>query len=349
MNKCISNKIKYLYWILTLGMVMYHARWIDYFNIKYLNILDRKALSCYFLFAEHIGTVCMTFFFFMSAFWFYRNLESFKDIAIRWKKRFYTLLIPFLLWTLILGSYKIINSEIVLHLDNLFYYLFETPVAGPLWYILGLLMLQFLAPILILCKKNRKLSTIFFVLPTIYCLLRNFHFIPHLLSFENWWWYDNLIYYLPAYLLGAYIGLHFPKLLLEKEYRSKYYTVIGLCLVAASLSLWYFYPQNEWLIFYSMIELLGIWFVLKSSWFTKAIPYYISCEFYMFALHNPILIPKTKSFFIRVLNNAELCGLEIIFIKILQIAFIFLVSCLFKFLICKLLPRKVNELLTGGR
>ena len=187
MDKLVSNKIKYLYWFLTLGMVMYHARWIDYFNIVYSNVIDRKLLSLYFLFAEHIGTVCMTFFFFMSAFWFYKGLDNIQDIFVKWKKRFRTLLIPFLLWTLILGIYKIANCEITLRIDNLFYYLFQSPVAGPLWYILGLLILQFLSPFLLLFKKNLKISTVLFTSLIAYVLLRNFNFIPHLFSFDNWW------------------------------------------------------------------------------------------------------------------------------------------------------------------
>lgn len=349
MNNLISNKIKYIYWFLTLGMVMYHARWLDYFNIEYLNVIDRKLLTFYFRFAEHIGTVCMTFFFFMSAFWFYKGINSNKDILIKCKKRLKTLLIPFLLWTIILGLYKIANSEISLAFNKIFYYLFESPVAGPLWYILGLLILQFLSPILILFKKNKKLTTALFSIGITYVFLRNFNIIPHIFSFKNWWWYNNLIHYLPAYLIGAYIGLYFPGLLIEKKYEKKSHTVMGIGLLIICFFLWHYFNDYRFILIYALVELLGIWLMLKPSVFKRTIPMFLSCEFYVFALHNPILIPKTKQWLISVLGNTKLSGIEVVFVKTFQILLILLLSCVIRFLIRKLLPKIVDQNLTGGR
>lgn len=349
MNNLISNKIKYFYWFLTLGMVMYHARWIDYFNVGYANIIDRKLLSFYLRFAEHIGTVCMTFFFFMSAFWFYKGLEGYKDILIKWKKRLRTLLIPFLLWTLIIGIYKVCNSEITLAFNNIFYYLFESPIAGPLWYILGLLILQFLSPLLIFFRKSKKITTILYLTIILYVMLRNYDIVPHLLSFENWWWYNNLIYYLPAYLIGAYIGLYFPNILIEKKYDNKYYTIIGMLLLIICFFLWYYCADYKLLVVYSLLEIIGTWFVLKPSLFKKTIPLFLSCEFYIFALHNPILIPKTKQLLIGIVENEKLSGGEVVAVKMLQLLAILLICCLVRLAICKLFPKIVDKSLTGGR
>lgn len=338
-----------MHWFLTVGMVMYHARWIDYFNIEYSNIIDRKILSFYFRFAEHIGTVCMTFFFFMSAFWFYKGTNSNKDILNKCKKRLKTLLIPFLLWTIILGLYKIGNSEISLASNNIFYYIFESPVAGPLWYILGLLILQLLSPIFILFKKNKKITTFLFVFGIGYVLLRNFNIIPHMLSFKNWWWYNNLIYYLPAYLIGAYIGLYFPTFLIEKKYEKKSHTIMGVVLLVVCFILWHYFNDYRFILIYALIELVGMWLVLKPSIFKKTIPTFLSCEFYVFALHNPILIPKTKQWLVNLLNNIKLSGVEVVFIKTFQLLIILLISCLIRLLIRKLLPKIVDQQLTGGR
>lgn len=330
-------------------MVMYHARWIDYYHIEYSNVIDRKILSFYLGFAEHIGIVCMTFFFFVSAFWFYKGLNGLKDVFVKWKKRLRSLLVPFLLWTVILGAYKVYNSEIVLAPDKIFYYLFEAPVAGPLWYILGLLILQCFAPILILFKKNKKLTTILFSILIVYILLRDFNIVPSLLSFEDWWWYNNLIYYSPAYFVGAYLGLYYPDMLLKKEYSNKYHTIVGVLLIAISASLWYYYFDYRFLVVYASIELLGFWFVLKPQWFKKTIPSFLSCEFYMYALHNPILIPRTKTFLIDLTKHLTLSGMEVLFFKIVQVLIIFVICCLVRFAICKFLPKAVDRNLTGGR
>ena len=114
MNKNISIKMTYFYFLLTIAMVMYHARWLFDYNIKYSNIIDQKILSFYFFVAEHMGTVCMVFFFFASAFWFYRGIKDIKDVLKKWKKRILTLLVPFLLWTVILAIYKICLGEITI-------------------------------------------------------------------------------------------------------------------------------------------------------------------------------------------------------------------------------------------
>lgn len=155
-NINISNKIKYMYLILTIGMVMYHSRWFDIFNIDYLNQLDKAVFTLYVRTSDHIGSLCMVFFFFMSAFWFYKGIETNKNVLSKWKKRIHTLLIPFLAWTIIIGIYQIITDQITININNLFYHLFETPIAGPLWYILGLLILQIFAPIIIALKKEKN-------------------------------------------------------------------------------------------------------------------------------------------------------------------------------------------------
>lgn len=132
MDKSISNKIRYLYLILTIGMVMYHGSWVDREKIHYLNSIDHKSLALYLRFASHIGIVCMVFFFFMSAFWFYKDLNTKEELLKKWKKRIKTLLVPFIIWSLILLLYKILCNELVFKFKDIFYLFFEHPVAGPL-------------------------------------------------------------------------------------------------------------------------------------------------------------------------------------------------------------------------
>ena len=86
MDNTISNKIKYMYFMLTIGMVMYHSRGTYYYNIYFANKLDKFLLNRYTEFAEHIGFVCMVFFFFMSAFWFYNKLDNYSDVIKKWKR-----------------------------------------------------------------------------------------------------------------------------------------------------------------------------------------------------------------------------------------------------------------------
>ena len=340
----ISLKIKYLYLILTIGIVMYHARWLYDFNIEYLNVFDRKCLSFYFKIAEHIGYVCMTFFFFMSAFWFYAGVNNIKDVLNKLKKRFFTLFVPFILWSIIILIYKVCNNQIVISLNNVFYYFFETPVAGPLWYILGILILQLFAPFVILMKKNKKLLTLIFGILILYVNLRHFGLIPELLTFNEWWWYENLIVYSPVYLIGAYIGLYYPNIVIKKEYKSKKYTYITIIIFLISFFFWYYSLMQKY-----DVELIGIWFILKPNLFKKNIPKILNCNFYIFALHNPILIPKTRELLKLILQNHTVFGLEVVLIKIIQIIVVVLASIIIKFLVRQIFSEKINYYLTGGR
>lgn len=350
-NNNISNKIKYIYFILTVGMVIYHSRWLYDFNIVPLNILDRLSLSLYIKIAENIGFISMTFFFFMSAFWFYKDLNSYNEIIRKFKKRIKTLLIPFLVWTIILAVYKIYNSEIIINKSNLFYHLFETPVAGPLWYILGILILQLFSPIVIKFKSKNKIIAILFVVITVYIFLRSLNIIPKFLVFKNWWWYDNLIFYTPVYLLGAYIGMYYPNILLNNEYNKKKYTYMGILLLILVFLFWNFLISNiDFLyIIYSIIDLIGIWLILKPRFCNKKIPDFFNCGFFIFALHNPILIPKTSEMIKLLLDNKTVFGIEVISIKIIQIFLIVIVSAIIRKISSKIFSNELNYYLTGGR
>lgn len=350
-NSNISNKIKYLYFILTIGMVMYHSRWIDVYNTSFLNKFDKFGIDMYVNIADHIGFVCMVFFFFMSAFWFYYKLDNNKDTLKKWKKKIKTLLIPFLVWSVILGCYRLVTNQITISFDNIFYHLFETPVAGPLWYILGLLILQLFAPIVVFLKKRKMLVTGLFSIIIVYISLRSLGIVPNLLSFENWWWYNNLIFYTPVYILGAYIGMYYPELLLNKEYNTRKYTLVGIILVVLVFIFWHFIISSKHFLYiiYSLIYLIGIWFILKPKFCKKKIPEFLNCGFYIYALHNPVLIPITSKIIELLLNGGMVCGIEIILIKIIQLCSIVLISAIAKKVASRVFSSEFNYYLTGGR
>ena len=347
----ISNKIKYIYFILTIGMVIYHSSSLDIFNIKQLNDFDNLTLSLYVILADNIGYVCMVFFFFMSGFWFYKGLESNKDTMKKMKKRVHTLLIPFLIWTVILGFYKICTSQMTVSFENIFYHVFQSPIVGPLWYILGLLILQLFAPLVVLLKKKRKLVMTLFSMIIIYISLRNLKIIPKFLEFENWWWYNNLIFYTPVYMIGAYMGMYYPDILLKREYGNKKYTYIGIMLIIIVFIFWnYLVTDIDYLyIMYSIIDIIGLWFILKPKLCSKEIPDFFNCGFYIYALHNPVLIPITSKIIELILGNHVVICIEVLLIKIIQICIIVIICAVGRKISSKMFPEKFYYYLTGGR
>ena len=330
---------------------MYHNRHINNYYIISRNTLDELSLALYLRIAEHIGVICMVFFFFMSAFWFYNGLNNNKEVLIKWKKRIKTLLVPFIIWSIIIAIYKVSISDIVLNKDNIFYYFFISPIGRPLWYILGLLILQLFSPIIISLKKRKNIIKISFSLIIIYIFLRCINIIPPFLSFELWWWYDVLIYYIPIYLIGAYIGMYHPDILLKKEYNEKIHTYIGILLLTISFNALSIIKQSNLMItiLFSIIYLIGFWLILKPKYFQKKISDFFNCNFYIYALHFSILIPKTDELITQLLHNQILYNIELVLIKIIQIFIIVLISAIIRKIVTKIFPKQVDYCLTGGR
>ena len=144
--------------------------------------------------------------------------------------------------------------------------------------------------------------------------------------------------------------MYHSNLILDKEYCEKKFTYFGILFLLISFFLWYHFKNSKinLTLFYSLVELVGFWFILKPSLCNKSIPNFFKCNFYVFALHNPILIPKTQEFIIRFFSGKTFCGMEVIFIKIIQIMVIVLICAIIRYIICKLVPF-VDKYLTGGR
>lgn len=185
----------------------------------------------------------------------------------------------------------------------------------------------------------------------VYISLRSLNIIPQLLTFESWWWYNNLIFYTPVYIIGAYIGIYYPDILLKREYNSKVYTYVGLFLLSLVFLLWNFLVSNIHFLnlVYSIIDLIAIWFILKPQFCGRKIPNLLNCGFYIYALHNPILIPITSKIIELLMRSQTVFGIEAVFIKVVQIISVIFIAAIAKKVADKILPSKVSYYLTGGR
>ena len=349
MSDCISKKINFFKWILTLGIVLYHSKWIGNTNVVFSSFWDRKLFYAYEKFANHIGFVCMVFFFFISGFFLYNNVNCLKDIFIKMKKRIKTLLIPFILWNFIIVLYNCIIGSVSLSFYNICDFFFFKPLAGPLWYLLALLLLMIISPIFTFFKKHKIINTLLFAVVFSLSILVIFNIIELPFNFIRWWWGGNIIYYLPVYLIGSYIGLYYPKLILNNSYTAKKYYIIGFILVLFSIFLWLAFDLHSNYFIYSIIELIGFWFLLPPNLFESKVPSYYACSFYIYALHNPVFIPIVYNNLLPILKKMEINGIEIVFIKIIILLLVVIFSYITYLLAQKIFSKKVCTYLTGGR
>lgn len=203
-----SNKIRFMNFFIVFTMVIMHMS--------------------YWAGREDIGTEIMkyalgggmSFFFFMSSFWFFSNFSLNK-----WKTkligRCYSLLLPYLAWNIIkiilkygpeiikngnINNYwiDIIKSFLFVGLgDNVIF-----PANEPLWYVIRLMSYFIVAPLIWFTLKTQKLGAIVCLIS--FLVFRNGGYY----SFEGW---------LPIVMLGAYIALN---------YRDKFIGIFSLSKVS---------------------------------------------------------------------------------------------------------------------
>ena len=89
----ISRKIRWYYWVLTIGMAAYHGNQLNKYTMRYINKADYHFLDLYVRLTNYVGNLCMVFFVFMSAFWFYSSIHSIEECILKCKKSIKTMFI----------------------------------------------------------------------------------------------------------------------------------------------------------------------------------------------------------------------------------------------------------------
>lgn len=352
MKKEVSNKFKYFNFIFTLVIVLYHFRFKTGLNIYPKNGIDISAFNSFLSILDNSVFLAMTVFFMISAFFFYFNIDKSKDALNKMKKRIKTLLIPYLSWTVISILFKII----IIHDNpiNSFYSiikcLFFDPADGPLWYILALLIFMLPSPLIIKFKNKKISSIIVLVLTLILIELREFGYISTFIKIDDWWWHGNMLGYIPAYAIGAYLGLNHSETITKEKYNTKMMTIIGMIMIITSILLIKYakvYANSQFYLY--IILTVGLWITLKSNIFRKKTPKFMACSFFMYAMHQPILIPIVSRTTKIVIKNSTILGYQFIIIKLTSVLIILIISWLTYILLKKLLPQKLFSILSGGR
>lgn len=271
MNLKVSNKISYLYFILSLMIMILHIYDLNDFGTsnhiyiaidKYIRIICNMA----------VGT-----FFFISAILFYRNIneKKYKDVL---KKKTISLLIPYLLWNVIYMPFKIIKAiyieKDVLNLNflDIIYNILMSKWNPVLWFIRVLFVLILIYPIIKFLIKRK------FFCPIIICLI---YIIANIIGpTKN---YSETYYWLPTYMLGAYLVYWKKQFVFKKEFYKKYlYILVFILFVVLIISSYY----SEYVLYLArMISPIIIW-ILGDIFLVEKKPYWwMKQTFYYFCVH----------------------------------------------------------------
>lgn len=197
----LKNKKNTVSFVLSLFVFFIHFRIFSAFSSS--NLLE-KAFS--FLFP--ITQVAVPLFFMISAVFFYRDY-SYEVTLQKWKRRFFSLCIPYLIWNTfwfvlgLLGYYTpfgILTGgvQVSFSLKNALQGIFLYGQFEPFWFLCQLIILTALCPAIFFVLKNKWCGI--FAIAAYYCLYCLGFRLPEPLFKDS----SMVIFY----LIGAWIGIH---------------------------------------------------------------------------------------------------------------------------------------------
>lgn len=260
--------------------------------------------------------------------------------------RLYSLLIPFIIWTCVILIYNRLyyHTDSIHSIGDVVRVFFFSPVAGPMWYVLALLIFMLPAPFIIFLKKKDKrwmLAVLIFLLAFSIVRLRINKEWP-----GNWWWYGNMIGFIPAYLFGVYLGLEHPQKILYEKYDKQKSKAVGVVFLISVLLMWIFGNWTFWREF-SILECVGLWVLLDADLF-KNRHSFMESAFFVYAMHQQIWIPLTAKHILSEIGTITSVRWLITF-KVVQVFLVALFSFDIQIILRKLLPRRIYALFSGGR
>lgn len=172
-------------------------------------VLFHSDFRYYFPLVEDLAVISTSYFFCVSAYFFYKGLDG-QNIGVRLKKRCMTLLFPYLLWNMI---YMILYTGIHnITFSSVIYGFTVTPLCMPSWYLLTLLIFLMPAPFIKRCFDKAYSTVAILILGILISYLGYIKFQQELAAIPvvGAYMVRMAIYFTP-YLLGGIIGSRFDK------------------------------------------------------------------------------------------------------------------------------------------
>jgi len=317
MNKYQSDKLRAISFFLILLVVMVHSTNLsvrmdaDFTAInKGLNSFLQNFIS------DGIAKIASPLFFAISGYLFFLNIKEGKPVEFlgKYKKRFRTLVIPYLLWSIFgLVLYFVLQSiptfkpfftrELIrdYSFSQVLTRIFLQPIPYQLWFIRDLTVLVLISPLVYwLLKSFRYLIVLFFLI----LWFINFNYVV----FDN---RSILFFTFGAYFSVNGIDPHNFKL----NYQHIYITICWIALVFCKTALAHIGCANNTIILILqrasiLLGILAIWFLydnlLKNIDISSTRIYNLfQYTFFIYAFHEPIITIVKKSLYF-ILGTTEL-------------------------------------------
>lgn len=191
---------------MTAAIVAYHCGPTSSPNLGAVDLWLNDHISSVF---NQLAVLAMSYFFTVSGFLLFSGL-TFGKISLTIKKRIRTLLIPYLIWQMISTVYLAAAGNpysIQRWIGTVFLFQFWPP-NGALWYVYAIFLLACCSYLILPILKNPKIGAVIVVLCFFTCCKLYYSANPTVQGFFSYGYIGNTLRYFPAYILGAYAGLH---------------------------------------------------------------------------------------------------------------------------------------------
>jgi surface polysaccharide O-acyltransferase-like enzyme len=356
MNEYLRVKIKILSFFLVVLVVIVHAYNTNqvtepegFYRIYGLNGFIQE------YFCQGMNRIASPLFFIISGYLFYVNLTGqTRDFVRKVKKRFFTLIVPYLLWSLwgilfYLLLQSVLPSSISFSrgllkdydLGRLLNTFFLDPIPYQLWYVRDLAVFAILSPILYLLLRYFK---VFLLLICLFLWFYEFDFV----IFRN----QSLFFF----VLGAFISIRDgDRINYRSPWAAAVFTTLWVLIVLFKTTLVYYGYQNltMLIIIHKISIVAGILAVnnlynviisdypaiIKTRLFS-----FVTFSFFLFASHEPLETVLKKGLLL-VFGNGDAMSLMIFLITPL----ITIILCVFTGYHLKRLAPKIYGTITGWR
>lgn len=337
MNKCLSNKIKNISLVLTFLVVFLHA-----YNLEKVN----STISINSFMQEFISygicTIAVPLFFMISGYlFFYKFNPTVQGWINKYKKRFKSLVIPFVIWCVgwMLVLYlvqltpfgKVFFSNMIVKnftARQLWDYTFKYPIPFQLWYISALIKLVIISPIIYYAVKliGRGYAVIVIIL-----------------------WINGIVNFPIAFFsLGCYLALYYPELDFKIKNDKLMFISISFLICVITRALTMDNANNISEILLCIVRILGIltlWFgydiLIKDK---NKIFKFAEYGIFIYFFHEPLQSFLYRIVF-KIVNRSNLTELILYFVMPTLIIFI----CIIVAIILKKYLQKIYCVITGGR
>lgn len=338
-EEIFRNKILWYNFILCTLVVYIHAQNMYVFTepVTWIN------QSILFL-VDKITSWAVPGFLMCSAYLFYRNL-TWSKIPEKLKRRFFSLVIPFLTWNLLYYLLHFVSRQIPYFrqlfdvavplslkelIDAVLFYKYN-PV---FWFMFYLIVFSFLSPLLYGILKQKWVGL--FVVVLIFIL--NFsaaavsYLSPRVLGIFEW---------SPYYLLGSYIGIHWKESVMPK--RKTLFTAIFLTSLSITFVLSFVFNKNGWIYIYKACGAAFLWYYIWMADLPE-VKSWMKNTFFIYAVHQimALFINKIANIFLG--NSMYVGGLVYLTIPVIVIIF----SYYAEIFLSKHFPA-IWKVLSGGR